>query len=136
MELEDVFYLLANGLAISVIGIILIVVLPPSPVQAQTTLNSYTTGIIQECSLLNKDITCLTGAIDELKQDFDRIYEERGTTLNIAIINEENGEVEYFSDSDADEPRRNSMINSCNLFESCITKYYSYENDKYKIIIL
>lgn len=136
MELEDIFYMLATGVSISVIGIILIIVLPPSPVQAQTTLNSYATGIIQECSLLNKDITCVSEEIDELKQDFNRIYEERGATLNIAIINEENGEVEYFSDSDADELRRNSMINSCNLFESCITKYYSYENNKYKIIIL
>ena len=137
MELEDIFYMLATGLSISVIGIILIIVLPPSPVQASQTLNSYISGISQECSLQNEDILCLIEEIDSLKEDFNRVYENQGTNLNIVIINEESEEIEYFSNNEIDELRRNSMINSCNLFDSCITKYFiSNNNDRYKILII
>lgn len=138
MDIDYILYLLANGLTISVIGVILIATLPASPVQAQTTLNSYLTGTVQECLTLNDDINCVINEVNDLRENFDRIYENQASNINLVIINEKNGEIEYFS-NDAiatDEIKINSMINSCNLFNTCIVKYYLHDNERYKIILM
>lgn len=143
MDFEDIWKFLALGLIISIFGFIFVLTFPSN--DTKSTLQATVFQIVNECSDLNQDITCIEKEINTIVERIASLEEIENSNLNsmtveVAILNSENGIESFISNQDESESTtvQNSKINTCKNFnEGCfVTSFLSNNGKMYEIIVI